>query len=98
MACNLEEEDIQNKKKEESHSSNECVLSSPLSAQTRDKKSVDKGKVATSCATLLLNVWYQYHNFSYSKILQQQPNTEHKGACVLSFSSHMNVCVCLVCL
>ncbi|XP_034754982.1 enolase 4 isoform X1 [Etheostoma cragini] len=47
MARYLEEKDIQNKKKEEesrSPSETDVVLSSPLSAQTKDKKSVDKGK------------------------------------------------------
>ncbi|XP_031156267.2 enolase 4 isoform X1 [Sander lucioperca] len=46
MARYLEEKDIQNKEKEESRSPSEAevVLSSPLSAQTKDKKSVDKGK------------------------------------------------------
>ncbi|XP_028459788.1 enolase 4 isoform X3 [Perca flavescens] len=46
MAHYLEEKDIQNKEKEESRSPSEAevVLSSPLPAQTKDKKSVDKGK------------------------------------------------------
>ncbi|XP_078129341.1 enolase 4 [Sander vitreus] len=46
MARYLEEKDIQNKEKEESRSPSEAevVRSSPLSAQTKDKKSVDKGK------------------------------------------------------
>ncbi|XP_039638927.1 enolase 4 isoform X1 [Perca fluviatilis] len=46
MAHYLEEKDIQNKQKEESRSPSEAevILSSPLPAQTKDKKSVDKGK------------------------------------------------------
>ncbi|XP_032397888.1 enolase 4 isoform X2 [Etheostoma spectabile] len=47
MARYLEEKDIQNRAKEEeslSPSETDVVLSSPLPAQTKDKKSVDKGK------------------------------------------------------
>ncbi|XP_029306459.1 enolase 4 isoform X2 [Cottoperca gobio] len=46
MARHLEDKDICNKQKEESRSPCEpvVVLSSPLNAQTKDKKSVDKGK------------------------------------------------------
>ncbi|XP_044070135.1 enolase 4 isoform X2 [Siniperca chuatsi] len=46
MACVLEEKDIWNKEKEESRSTSkpEVVLPSPPPEQTKDKKSVDRGK------------------------------------------------------
>lgn len=73
MARYLEDKDIQDKEKEESRSPSEpeVVLPSPPLAQSKDKKSADKGRIATGHAIVLLNVWYQYHNFSSSKILHQ---------------------------
>lgn len=63
MARYLEEKDIQNKKEEESclSSKSEAVLPSPPSAKTKDKKSVDKGRIVNSHA-IVLNVWYQSHS------------------------------------
>lgn len=65
MARYLEEKDTWSKEEENrSPSEPEVLLPSPPLAQTKDKKSVDKGRVVNSHATVLLKVWHQYHNLS----------------------------------
>lgn len=83
MARYLEEKDIWDKEKEESRSPGEpeVVLPSPPPAQTKDKKSVDKGRIVTVNATGQLNVCYQYHNFSSSKMLHQHTINLNKLVC-----------------
>lgn len=58
MASYLSVKDIRNREKEESCSPSESyvVLPSPPPAQTKDKKSVDKGRIVINQATVLPNV------------------------------------------
>jgi len=60
MSRLLEEKDLRNQEKEESGSPSEPEVPppSPRSAQTKNKKSVDKGR-----ATSLLHVRYQYYTY-----------------------------------